>query len=414
MTRSFPLRFPLSWIAPAAGLLFAACSDAPAEARGAKEGKSGKGGGAAPVLVAQAERKTVPLSLEAIGVVEPMRTTTIRSQVTGALRRRVAFEGQEVTAGDLLLEVDARPFRNAVQTAEADLRKAQVQLETAQAREVRYRALSSSQMVSQEEFERITDTARALAAEVAALESRLASARLQLEFCSIRAPLSGRTGTINVHEGDIVRANDGGAPLLTVHQVSPIHVMFGVPQQHFALIRGYRSAGTLRVAVVPPGPDQTPEFGELTFLDNTVDSATGTLRLKGTFANPQGRLWPGQFATVTLTLAAPEVIAVPAIALQVSQSGQYVFVVRPDLSAELRLVTVERLAGPDAVITQGLAPGETVVTEGQLRVIPGRAVEIKTPGARAGGEKAGKDTKRGKGPAQSGAPADARVRERVP
>jgi multidrug efflux system membrane fusion protein len=160
ITRSFLLAHPTIWVVLAAAFFLASCGEAPSAVGGAKGGKSGKGGGAAPVLVAEAERKIVPLSLEAIGAVEPMRTTTIRSQVTGALKRRVAREGQDVAVGDLLLEVDARPFLNAVLTAEADLRKAQVQLATALAREARYRGLSNQQMVSKEEFERITDTAR--------------------------------------------------------------------------------------------------------------------------------------------------------------------------------------------------------------------------------------------------------------
>jgi multidrug efflux system membrane fusion protein len=382
-----------------------ACGEAP-PAGGGKSGKSGKAGGAAPVLVAKSEKKVVPLSLEAIGAVEPIRTTAIRSQVTGTLKRRVIREGQDVTAGELLLEVDPRPFQNALQTAEADLKKAQVQLETARAQVARYRSLSTDQMVSKEQYEKITDTARALEAEVAAVESRLANARLQLEYCSIRAPLSGRTGNINVHEGDIVRANDSGLPLLTINQVSPIYVTFGVPQQYLAAVSRYRASGTLRVSVVPPGADEKPEIGELTFLDNTVDSATGTIRLKGSFPNKESRLWPGQFATVNLTLASPEVTAVPANALQVSQSGQYVYVVKADSTAEMRPVTVERLAGTDAVISKGVAPGETIVTEGQLRVIPGRPVEVKTPGAADAAGKSGKGTKGGKSGGKSAESAD--------
>lgn len=369
-----------------------ACGEAP-PAGGGKSGKAGKGGGAAPVVVAKAELKTVPLSLEAIGAVEPIRTTAIRSQVTGTLKRRVIREGQDVAAGELLLEVDPRPFQNALQTAEADLKKAQVQLETARAQVARYRSLSTDQMVSKEQYEKITDAARASEAEVAAVESRLANARLQLEYCSIRAPLSGRTGGINVHEGDIVRANDSGQPLLTINQVSPIYVTFGVPQQYLAAVSRYRASGSLRVSVVPPGADEKPELGELTFLDNAIDSATGTIRLKGSFPNRESRLWPGQFATVTLTLASPEAIAVPANALQVSQAGQYVYVVKADGTAEMRPVTVERLAGADAVIGKGLAPGETIVTEGQLRVIPGRPVEVKTPGGSDAGGKSGKGAK---------------------
>lgn len=362
------------------GLFYSGCGDPAGGGAGGKSAKGGKGGGAAaPVLVAPVEKKVVPLVIEAIGAVEPIRTTAIRSQVTGTLLKRVIQEGQDVKEGDLLLEIDARPFRNALQSAEADLQKSRVQLETARAQVARYRSLTTDQMVSKEQFEKITDTARALESEVLAGESRVANARLQLEYCSIRAPLSGRTGNINVHVGDIVRANDSGPPLLTINQLSPINVAFGVPQQHLAALSRLRNAGgPLKIAVVPPGLDEQPELGELTFLDNTVDSSTGTLKLKGSFPNSSHRLWPGQFATVTLTLANPEVIAVPGSALQTSQRGQYVYVVKADQTAELRPVVVERSQGPDAVIAQGLSTGETVVTEGQLRVIPGRPVDIKS------------------------------------
>ncbi|MFM1746762.1 MAG: hypothetical protein RLZZ188_428 [Verrucomicrobiota bacterium] len=395
---------PSLLLALPAALLLSACGEAPPAGGAGKGGKSGKGGGAAPVLVTKVERKVVPLSLEAIGAVEPIRTTAIRSQVTGTLKRRAIREGQDVNAGDLLLEVDPRPFQNALQTAEADLKKSQVQLETARAQVARYRSLSTDQMVSKEQYEKITDAARALEAEVAAVESRLANARLQLEYCSIRAPLTGRTGNIHVHEGDIVRANDSGAPLMTINQLNPIYVTFGVPQQYLAAVSRYRTSGTLRVAVVPPGADERPEVGDLTFLDNTVDSTTGTIRLKGTFPNKENRLWPGQFATVTLTLASPEVTAVPANALQVSQAGQYVYVVKADQTAEMRMVTVERLAGADAVIAKGLEPGEVVVTEGQLRVLPGRPVEVKSSGA---GDAAGKSGKGQKGAKAGAAPGKA-------
>ncbi len=395
---------PSLLLALPAALLLSACGEAPPAGGAGKGGKSGKGGGAAPVLVTKVERKVVPLSLEAIGAVEPIRTTAIRSQVTGTLKRRAIREGQDVNAGDLLLEVDPRPFQNALQTAEADLKKSQVQLETARAQVARYRSLSTDQMVSKEQYEKITDAARALEAEVAAVESRLANARLQLEYSSIRAPLTGRTGNIHVHEGDIVRANDSGAPLMTINQLNPIYVTFGVPQQYLAAVSRYRASGTLRVAVVPPGADERPEVGELTFLDNTVDSTTGTIRLKGTFPNKENRLWPGQFATVTLTLASPEVTAVPANALQVSQAGQYVYVVKADQTAEMRMVTVERLAGADAVIAKGLEPGEVIVTEGQLRVLPGRPVEVKSSGA---GDAAGKSGKGQKGAKAGAAPGKA-------
>ena len=362
---------------------------AAAPAGGGAGGKKG-GGAAAPVYVGQAQTKIVPLVIEAIGAVEPIRTTTIRSQVTGTLVKIVIKEGQTVKEGDLLFEIDPRPFENALRSAEADLQKAKVQLETARTQVARYRSLTTDQMVSKEQFEKISDTARNLESEVQSDESRLATAKLQLDYCSIRAPLAGRTGNIPVHEGDLVRVNEAGGLLVTIHQVSPIYVTFGVPQQYFGSVVSYRATGTLNVAVIPPGLEEKPEYGDLTFMDNTVDSATGTLKLKGTFPNTAQRLWPGQFATVTVTLASPEVLTVASSAIQTSQTGQYVYVVKSDKTAELRPVVVERLSQPDAVISKGLTAGETVVTDGQLRVIPGKPVDVKDAAAPSGGARAGK------------------------
>jgi multidrug efflux system membrane fusion protein len=334
-----------------------------------KGGKS-KGGGAAPVLVGTVTRQKVPIVVDAIGAVEPSRMTAVRAQVTGLLEKIAFQEGQDVKEGDLLFQIDPRPFRGSLNAALADLQKVKVQLETARAQVARYQTLSAEQMVSKEQFQKIQDDARTAEAELAAAESRVSNARLMLEFSSIRAPLSGRTGNLNVDEGDLVRANDPGAP---------IYVTFGVPQQYLAEINRYRAAGTLAVRVIPPGLEQQPEIGELTFVDNTVDSATGTIRLKATFKNENHRLWPGQFANVSVTLANPEVLAVASNAVQNSQTGQHVFVVSAERLAELRPVTIQRTYEGLAVVTKGLNEGETVVLDGQLRVVPGRPVEIKRP-----------------------------------
>jgi multidrug efflux system membrane fusion protein len=299
---------------------------------------------------------------------------------------RIAIqEGQNVKEGDLLFEIDPRPFQNALKSAEADLQKVKVQLETARAQVARYRTLTADQMVSKEQFEKISDTARSLESEVLADESRVATAKLQLEYCSIRAPLTGRTGNLHVHEGDLVRANEAGGVLVTINQLNPIYVTFGVPQQYLATLTRYHAAGTVKVKVVPPGLDEEPELGELTFMDNMVDSSTGTLKLKGTFPNTTHRLWPGQFATVTVTLDSPEALTISSSAVQTSQTGQYVYVVKADKTAELRPLTVERTYQGDAVIAKGLAQDETVIVEGQLRVLPGKPVDIKEPGPTAGG-----------------------------
>lgn len=370
--------------------LLSGCGEKPAAASGGG-GKGGRGGGTAPVVVGQAQRKIVPLVIEAIGAVEPIRATAVRSQVTGILQKIAIKEGQDVKEGDLLFEIDPRPFINALKSAEADLQKAKVQLETARTQVARYRTLTADQMVSKEQFEKISDTARSLESEVLADESRVSTAKLQLEYCSIRAPLAGRTGNMSVHEGDLVRVNDAGGLLVTINQLNPIYVTFGVPQQYLATLARYRATGTLKVTVVPPGIDEKPEEGILTFMDNTVDSSTGTLKLKGSFPNDSQRLWPGQFATVKVTLASPEALTVPSAAIQTSQAGQYVYVISAEKVAELRPVVVERIYEADAVIGKGLKDGETIVVDGQLRVIPGRPVDIKDPAA------AGKAGKGGKG-----------------
>jgi len=381
----------------------AGCGENPsggsAKSPGGKGGKSGKGGGgAAPVLVAEVQLRKVPLNVEAIGAVEPVRSTTVRSQVAGTLKKIAIREGQDVKEGDLLFEIDPRPFRNALLTAEADLERLKVQLDTARAQVERYRSLSSAQMVSKEQFQKLSDDARALEAELKASEARVSGARVQLEYCSIRAPIPGRTGNINVDEGDLVRANEAGA-LVTINQLNPIYVTFGVPQQHLAAINRFRADHALPVTVHPPGAGEQPERGTLTFVDNTVDSATGTIRLKGTLTNDRDRLWPGQFASVTLTLSEPEVLAVPTSAVQTSQTGQYVYVVSADRIAELRPVTIERSFELLAVVATGLKAGETVVVDGQLRVVPGRAVEIKSPAAANAALKSGET---GPGPAKEG------------
>jgi len=382
-------------------LILAGCGEKAqtAASGGGKAGRGGKGaGGPAPVVVAPVQKKIVPLVIEAIGAVEPMRTTAVRSQVTGILMKIASKEGQDVKEGDLLFEIDPRPFRNALQTAEADLQKARVQLETAHAQVARYSSLTAEQMVSKEQFEKIRDTERSLEAEVLSDEAKVATAKLQLEYCSIRTPLSGRLGNMSVHEGDLVRTNaaDAGATLVTINQLSPIYVTFGVPQQYLGAVTRYSASRTLKVEVVPPGLDEKPEKGELTFMDNMVDSSTGTLKLKGTFENASHRLWPGQFATVTVTLASPEVLTIASSALQTSQTGQHVFVVKPDKTAELRPVVVERSFENLAVIAKGLTEGESVVIDGQLRVNPGKPVEIKESGAApAGGGRGGKGKKGG-------------------
>ncbi|MBI5382465.1 MAG: efflux RND transporter periplasmic adaptor subunit [Opitutae bacterium] len=383
--------------------LLAGCGEKPAAG-----GRGRGGGGPAPVLTGQAQRKVAPLVLDAIGAVEPIRTATLRSLVTGVLWKVDFREGQEVQQGDLLFEIDPRTFQNAVRSAEADLQKIRTQLANAQEQLARYQKLSTDAMVSQEQFQTIQTTERTLRATLRVSEATLENAKLQLEFCSIRAPIAGRTGNLGAREGDLVRASDATVSLVTIHQLSPIYVTFAVPQQHLAALQRQRAAGSVRVTAAPAHATEAPEIGELSFIDNAIDAATGTLKLKATFANADRGLWPGQFVNVRVHLSAPEALVVPAQAVQNDQHGQHVFVVKEDQTAELRPVVIERQAEGFAVVTKGVREGETVITDGHLRVVPGGRVEVKTPGEAGGAPKgppgAGKGKGKGEGKGKAKAP----------
>jgi multidrug efflux system membrane fusion protein len=351
------------------GLPLTGCAD---KDKGARR----NAGGAAPVHVAQVEHRVVPLTLDAIGAVEPSRTASVRSQVTGTLQKIDFREGQDVKIGDLLFEIDPRPFQNALQSAEADLQRARVQLENAKSQSERYRSLNTESAISKEQFQTIEDNERTAAAQVLSGEAAVANARLQLEYCSIRAPIAGRTGSYGAHEGDLISSGNS-TPLVVINQLSPTYVTFSVPQQYLGELTRYREAGPVAVTATPPGNDPPHEGGELIFIDNVVDMATGTLRLKATFPNTSRNLWPGQFATVRITLASPDVVCIPSAAVQSDQQGHHVFVVKPDKTAEYRPITVERTVGNTAVISKGVNPGETIVIDGQLRVVPGKPVDVR-------------------------------------
>jgi multidrug efflux system membrane fusion protein len=334
-----------------------------------------------PVVVGKVQRKVAPLILDAIGAAEPSRTAALRSQITGTLLKVHFQEGQTVQQGDLLFEIDARPFQIALSSAESDLQRVRVQLENARQQLERYESLHTSAMVSKEQYQTVTSAERVLTAQLASSESAVANARLQLDYCSIRAPISGRTGGLGAHEGDLVRASDATVSLVTINEMSPIYVTFSVPQQYLSALNRYRAEGKVIVSAIPPGTDEAPEQGELAFIDNAVDATTGTLKLKATFPNATHRLWPGQFATVRVALATPQALVVPSAAVQNDQKGQHVFVIKEGQIAEYRPVTVERTSESDTVIAKGLTEGEAIVIDGQLRVVSGKEVEIKQSAA---------------------------------
>lgn len=331
-----------------------------------------------PVAAAAVSQKTVPVTLRTIGTVEAYTTVSVKALVGGELVKVHFQEGQEVKEGQLLFTIDPRPHEAALREAQARLARDQALMKKAQDDARRYARLIQEDLISREQYDQVMATAQALEATVRADEAAVETARLKLGYCSIRAPISGRTGSLLVHQGNLVKAEDEKKALVVIHQIQPIYVSFTLPEQHFGAIKEAMAAGPLPVLVQVSGEDARPLTGGLTFVDNAVDPATGTIRLKATFANEARSLWPGQFVEVHLRLAdEPGALVVPARAVQAGQGEQFVFVVKPDRTVEYRAVTVKRQLEGEAVIDKGLAAGETVVTDGHLRLVPGARVEVK-------------------------------------
>jgi multidrug efflux system membrane fusion protein len=329
-----------------------------------------------PVTTATATLKTVPIQVRAIGNVEAQSTVSVKAQVAARVEKAYFTEGQDVKKGDLLFTLDRRPFDTALQQAEANLAKDQAQLENAKAEAERYTKLFQEGIVSKEQYDSMRTNADALAASVRADNAAVEKARIDLSYCTIQAPIDGRTGALLVHPGNLVKDND--AALVVVNQIHPIYVTFSVPEQYLADVKRYHAEGPLKVEAIVPSQEQNPAQGVLTFIDNAVDNTTGTIKLKGTFENPDNRLWPGQFVNVALTLTTqPNAVVVPSQAVQTGQVGQYVYVVRQDMTAEYRPVVAGDNVAGETVVQKGLVAGETLVTDGQLRLVPGMKVAIK-------------------------------------
>lgn len=387
---------------------------------------------AAPVTIGLVTQKDVPVQLITIGNVESYASVAIKSMANGQVTKTAFQEGQEVKKGDLLFVIDPRPFEAAVNQAEAILErdlsavkqaqanrlsnmsrlkhaeailiKDQVEAKTARVQAERYGVLAAKGNVSKDEYDQVQMKADALNAVVladeagveearaalraseAALENTqaavrasrasLQNVRLQLEYCYIHSPLTGHTGNLHVKEGNVIKAND--AVLVEIHQVHPIYVAFSIPEQELQDIRRQLALGEVKVEARIPGDPKRTEQGRLTFVDNAVDRTTGTIRLKGTFLNEENRLWPGQFVDVVVILDMEEgATVVPAQAIQMGQEGPYAFVVTPELTAEYRKLIPGRSLNGETVVNKGLTPGEKVVTDGSLRLVPGVKVEVK-------------------------------------
>jgi multidrug efflux system membrane fusion protein len=330
-----------------------------------------------PVTVASAEQKDVPLEISSVGRVEAISTVSIKSQVGGEVVAVKFKEGQAVRKGQRLFSIDPRPFEIAMRQAESLLEKDQALLRNAEADVARYAGLVQKDYVTKEQYDALVANRDVLAAAIKADEANVANARLELEYTDVRSPIDGRTGSLLIDPGNIIKANDTMAAVV-IEQVSPIYVTFSVPEQNLPRIREFMVKAPLKTYAVPNGNGQAQVSGVLTFVDNAIDQSTGTITLKATFDNTDGMLWPGQYLNVRLLLATEQgVTVVPSQAVQTGQAGQFVYVVKDDLTAELRPVEVGRAYGQESVIAKGLKPGERIVTDGQLRLAPGAKVEIK-------------------------------------
>jgi multidrug efflux system membrane fusion protein len=367
----------------AASIMAVACSGSEAVQSTPASGRGGGQSPAVPVATALVAAKPIPLELNVIGSAEPYSTVAVRAQITGALTSATFKEGDDVRKGQVLFTLDRRPLEAALEQARANLQRDTAQAANAHAQAQRYQDLAARGIATKEQVDTTTTAAAALEATLGADRAAVDNATVQLQYATIAAPISGRTGALMVNEGNLVRANDA-TPLVVINQVSPLYVSFGIPEARLPELKRYMAQGSVKVEALAPNDTSAPSVGRITFVDNTVDATTGTIRIKGTFPNETRHLWPGQFVNVSVTLMTdPRAIVVPTAAVQTGQQGQYVFVVKPDQTVELRTITVARAVDNETVIKQGLQAGETVVTDGQLRLIPGSRISVKSgPGSK--------------------------------
>jgi multidrug efflux system membrane fusion protein len=357
---------------PSAVLLLAALSAASACSRG--EGKAATAGRPVPVRAAAAVEKDVPVEVRAVGKIVSSDSVAIRAQVSGALVAAHFTEGQAVKKGDLLLEIDRRPFQAALSETTARLAQDRVRAENARSDATRYAELVEKEFVTRQQYEAAKANAAALEAQVTADEAAVERARLALAYATIRAPISGRTGRLLVHPGNLVSAGSPEA-LVTIEQVRPVFAEFAIPERHLGTLRARQGPPpTVRVSSARAG---AAIEGTLAFVNNAVDPATGTILLKAHIPNEDEALWPGQLVDVSLRIAErAKAVVVPSSAVAAGQQGDYAYVVTSEKKAQLRPVVVEQAGEAEVVVSKGIAPGEVVVTEGQLKLRPDAPVEV--------------------------------------
>lgn len=331
---------------------------------------------AVPVMVGKVTQENVPVTINVIGSGEAYSTVSIKSLVQGQVQRVYFHQGQYVRKGQLLFSIDSAPFEAALAQAEANLAKDKAQLQFAQAQDQRYTDLYKQGIVSRDQFDQFRSTAAQTSAAVVADEAAVQTAQIQLSYCTIRSPVDGMTGALQVDVGNLVKVND--VPMVVINQIEPIYVNFSVPQQYLQEIKKEQARKQLHVEAAAPQQTGSPETGVLTFINNAVDASTGTILLKGTFSNPERRLWPGGFVNVTLKLSEqPNAVVAPSPAVQTGEKGHYVYVLGPNNTVAYQAVTVGSAYKGGTVIQQGLQPGQTVVTDGQMLLYPGAKVAVK-------------------------------------
>ena len=332
---------------------------------------------AVPVTVGAAVRKAMPLDASVVGTVEAYSTVSVRAQITGELTDVKFQQGDDVVAGQELFMLDRRPLEGALQQAQATLERDTAQAANAKAIMQRYDQLVERGIVAREQRDNARTSVAALEATLASDRAAVENAKVQLQYATIRAPISGRTGALMVNAGNLVRANDQ-APLVTINQLTPIYVSFALPEPLLPDLRRYMARGTLRVEARPSSGEGHLAVGTVTFIDNAVDQTTGTIKVKGTFPNADRQLWPGQFVNVVVRLMTESAATVvPTLAVQTGPEGSYVYLVKADQTVELRPIVVARVAGDETVIKEGVAPGDTIVTDGHLRLVPGSRISVR-------------------------------------
>jgi multidrug efflux system membrane fusion protein len=346
-----------------------------------KAATTNQGPPAPPVVVAQAVKRTVPVSLHGIGNVESLSSVAIKSLVTGQILKVHIADGADVVKGQPLFTIDPEPYRIAAARAEAQLARDTALARKAADDAARFESLVDQGIVTRSEYDNAVAQAAAMAAAVKGDEAAARDAKLSESYCTIKAPISGRVGSVSLKAGNLVKVNDD-PPLVTLLQVRPVYVSFSVPEKYLPEVRAHAASGKLRVHAKARGETGDGHDGTLAFIDNSVDTTTGAIRLKAEFANDDRGLWPGQFVDAELVLAEQsDAVLVPTTAIQVGQAGSYVYIVKDDSTAELRPVTVDRAIGGETVISEGLSGGETVITDGQIRVVPGAKVAPAAAGA---------------------------------